>query len=315
MEATRIKKRVALLVPVFNNLEFTKNCLKKLDELLSKDHLDHLDYSIIIIDDGSKDGTSQWIKANFPDVIVLAGDGNLWWSGGINMGAAFAVQQGDYNYVMLWNNDIQPSDDYFTALDSLIPHLSEDTIIGSKIYNMGEENIVWSFGGRFNPQSGKLYMLGYEEADGEKFASPVRADWLPGMGTLVPIKVIHKIGYWDAVNFPQYHGDSDFTYRAKLSGFELWVYPQLRIWNNRENTGLKHGGSFKKLRLLFTDTKSNFNWKMNMLFYRKYSKNPFAYLPILHWYATMVGGFFKWKILEFPGSTPPSLACFNESSR
>ncbi len=301
MEANIIKRRVALLIPVFNHLEYTKNCLRKLDELLSKDQTGPLEFSVVIIDDGSKDGTSGWIKSNFPDVIVLQGDGNLWWSGGINMGAAFATKQGNYEYVLLWNNDIQPADNYFEELSSLIPQLNEDTIVGSKIYNMGSENILWSFGGRFNPWSGRLYMLGYEQADGDKFASPVRVDWLPGMGTLLPVKVIDKIGYWDAENFPQYHGDSDFTYRARLNGFELWVYPQLRIWNNRENTGLSHQGSFKKLRQLFTDTKSNFNWKMNMLFLKKYSKCLFAYIPILYWYTTMVGGFFKWKILEFLG--------------
>ncbi len=165
--------------------------------------------------------------------------------------------------------------------------------------------MVWSYGGQFNPRSGRIFMLGYEEEDGDKFASPARADWLPGMGTLVPLSVIHKIGYWDAENFPQYHGDSDFTYRARLSGFELWVYPQLRIWNNRENTGLKHQGSFRKLMQLFTDTKSNFNWKMHMCFYRKYSKGLLAYIPLFHLYARLVAGFFKWKILGFLGIKRP----------
>jgi GT2 family glycosyltransferase len=301
MEITRPKRKVALLIPIFNNLGFTKDCLRKLDELLQGKDLVHLEYSKIVIDDGSTDGSSEWIKANFPDVIVLHGDGNLWWSGGINMGAAFAMEQGDYDYVMLWNNDVQPADDYFSTLDKLHPQLAEDMIIGSKIYNMGRDSIVWSFGGQFNPRSGKFYMLGYEQQDGEKYSSPVGADWLTGMGTLIPLRVIQKIGYWDAVNFPQYYGDSDFTYRAKLAGFELWVYPQLRIWNNRENTGLKHEGSFRKLRQLFTDTKSNFNWKVNMLFYKKYSKSFFAYIPLLHGYATLVGGFFKWKILGFFG--------------
>ena len=301
MEVRRTKRRVALLIPVFNNIEFTRSCLKKLDALLSNNPMEHLDYSVIVIDDGSTDGSSEWIRAKFPDVILLRGDGNLWWSGGINMGAAYAVEQGDFSYVMLWNNDILPADDYFTALDALVPHISENTIVGSKIYSLGEEKMVWSFGGHFNPRSGKMFMLGYEEEDGDKFAAPAPADWLPGMGTLVPLEVIQKIGYWDALNFPQYHGDSDFTYRARLAGFELWVYPQLKIWNNRENTGLKHEGSYEKLRLLFTDTRSNFNWKMNMRFYRKYSTSIFAYIPILTWYATMVGGFFKWKILDFFG--------------
>jgi len=306
MEAGRLKKRVALLIPVFNNIEFTKSCLNKLDELLANSELEHLAISIVVIDDGSKDGSSEWIRENYPDLIVLQGDGNLWWSGGINMGAAFAIDKGDYEYVMLWNNDIQPANDYFTALNGLIPQISGDAIIGSKIYSMGEENMVWSYGGQFNPKTGRIYMLGYEEEDGDKYVLPALADWLPGMGTLVPISVIQKIGYWDALNFPQYHGDSDFTYRAKLAGFELWVYPQLRIWNNRDNTGLKHDGSFKKLKLLFTDTRSNFNWKMNMLFFKKYSTSIFAYIPLLKWYAIMLGGFVKWKILGFFGVSRPA---------
>lgn len=301
MKAGGLKKSVALLIPVFNNIEFTKNCLIKLDELLSDGSFDNLSYSIVVIDDGSKDGSSSWIRSNYEDVILLQGDGNLWWSGGINMGARFALEQKDFDYVMLWNNDIEPADDYFSALDRLIPQLSGDEVIGSKILSLGEENIVWSFGGKFNPRKGKMHMLGYEEEDGEKFASAGRAEWLPGMGTLVPKAVIQKIGYWDDVNFPQYHGDSDFTYRAYLAGYELWVYPQLRIWNNRDNTGLKHEGSYKKLRLLFTDTRSNFNWRMNMLFHKKYSRGVLAYIPLLRWYATMIGGFFKWKILNFFG--------------
>lgn len=301
MEKPRPKQKVAVLIPVFNNLGFTKSCLRKLDELLQEKDQVHLEYSKIVIDDGSKDGTSKWIQTNYPEVIVLQGDGDLWWSGGVNLGAAYAMEQGDYDYVMLWNNDIEPADDYFKALDELFPRLTEDMVIGSKIYNLGEDNIVWSFGGHFNPRSGKLNMLGYEQKDGKEYASSVRADWLPGMGTLVPLKVIREIGYWDALNFPQYHGDSDFTYRAKLAGFELWVYPQLRIWNNRENTGLKHQGSFRKLMQLFTDTKSNFNWKMHMCFYKKYSKGLLAYIPLFHWYLTLVGGFFKWKILAFFG--------------
>jgi GT2 family glycosyltransferase len=303
MEANRTRKRIALLIPVFNNLEFTKECLTKLDILLAEKSLLHTDYSIIVIDDGSRDGTSEWLKANYPHVIVLQGDGNLWWSGGINMGASFAVQQGDFDYVMLWNNDIKPTDDYFTELDSLIPTISEESILGSKIYSMGEETRVWSMGGRFNPRTGKLNMLGYGEQDGDKFAAPVRADWLPGMGTLLPMQVIQKIGYWDAVNFPQYQGDSDYTYRAKLSGFELWVYPQLRIWNNLDNSGIKHEGSFKNLMKLFRDTRSKFNWRINVLFYKKYTTSPLAYLPLLYWYATLIGGFFKWKVLGFFGKT------------
>ena len=71
---------VFVLIPVFNRLEHTKKVLKALrNQTLAKQ------LYIIVIDDGSTDGTREYL-ANQSDVTTLHGDGNLWWGGAIQMG-------------------------------------------------------------------------------------------------------------------------------------------------------------------------------------------------------------------------------------
>ncbi|MGC9344580.1 MAG: glycosyltransferase family 2 protein, partial [Bacteroidales bacterium] len=205
---------------------------------------------VVIIDDGSTDGTKDWIEENYPDIKIIRGNGDLWWSGGINYGARYAIEEQNVEFLLLWNNDILANKDYFIKLDELIPNLGNDTILGSKIYYLEPLNKIWSLGGYFNPQNGKKYMIGYEELENKTYTSPIEVDWLPGMGTIVPSEIVREIGYWDDRYFPQYHGDSDFTYRAKVAGFKIIVNPELIIRNDNTNTGLIHGGSIKKLLLM-----------------------------------------------------------------
>ena len=285
---------IAVLIPVHNHIAYTKNCLQYLKEHAHSDS--SIEYRTVVIDDGSSDGTATWIKTNFPEVELLYGDGNLWWSGGINVGATYALNHLNADYLILWNNDIIAGDDYFEKLSNILKN-NREKIFGSKIYVAGEQNLVWSMGGIFNPYSGRRFMLGYFKPDVNEYQKVTEPDWLTGMGTVVHKSVIDKIGYWDDQNFPQYHGDSDFTYRAKTNGFTIKVFPELKIWNDVKNTGLKHGGNFKQLLRIMVDTRSNYNIKKNILFYKKYAKSIMAYNEIIRAYCKLFGGFIKWKIL------------------
>lgn len=290
---------LGILIPVFNNLAYTQKCLKNLVRIIHSFKLD-FKMEIILIDDGSTDGTSQWVSNNFRDVHLLKGDGNLWWSGGINMGAKFAKENLGLSHVLLWNNDILIEEAYFKNLASIIDQ-NPSVLIGSKIYADMEEGIVWSFGGKFNPKSGKKSMIGFFEKDGASLMAPIEADWLTGMGTVVPLSIVDEIGYWDAENFPQYHGDTDFTFRAKKKGFKLLVFPELKIWNDVTNTGISHDYNFKKFLNSFTDIRSKLNFSKAHKFYRLHASSPIAFVSLYITYLKIIGGFIKWKMLSLVG--------------
>jgi GT2 family glycosyltransferase len=286
---------ISILLPVHNHLEFTKITLNDLSKCLKKTNDDI--FYILLIDDGSTDGTFDWVSANHPGVHILQGDGNLWWSGAINLGAKYALDKLNTDYVLLWNNDITVEESYFRTLLQMLGKNSNDTIIGSKIYVAGQPGLVWSMGGYFDPISGHYDMIAYFKKDNEKYENVIEADWLTGMGTAIPRNIIESVGLWDNINFPLYHGDSDFTYRAKLKGFKIRVYPNLKLFNAIKNSGLEHSGSIKKLFRLITDIRSKSNFKTNLIFYRRYAKSYKAYLYLLWTYFKIFGGFLKWKIL------------------
>lgn len=298
-----MKKKVAILIPVFNHISFTRKCVQGLNKLMGETDFTHSEYHVVVIDDGSTDGTAEWLEENHPEVSVLMGDGNLWWSGGINAGARHAMNMLKVDFLLLWNNDILPAPDYFNQLDQLVNEMDEKTIAGSKIfyYRQGLTDEIWSFGGLFNPRNGKKSMLAYNMYDSEDFAQPVSVDWLPGMGTLVPVEIVKEIGLWDDQIFPLYHGDSDFTFRAKTAGYQIIAYPQLKLWNDKTVSGIRHGGSVKGFIKTLTDRRSNSNFKDYYRFYRRHSSSSWAYKELLVYYFIFFGSFIKWQTLGLFG--------------
>jgi len=298
-----IMKNIAILIPVFNNLSYTKRCIGIFEGAVMQTSPKSNRYHIIVIDDGSTDGTGEWLANEHPDITVLNGDGNLWWSGGINVGATFAISETNADFLLLWNNDIHPAPDYFIELDRLISRIPEKTIAGSKIYKHNKENVIWCFGGVFNPRNGIKYRVGADLPDSAEFNHPIEVDWLPGMGTLIPASVIDEVGLWDEKTFPQYYGDSDFTLRAKKTGYKIMAFPQLKLWNDKSSSGLSHGGTLKGLYLVLTDIRSGSKLNINFLFYKRHAISFLAYRELILYYLRLVGGFFKWKFLSLFGRT------------
>ena len=70
------KNKVSILIPVYNRIEITKKGISQIFLSLSQLHISDI-YEVIVIDDGSTDGTSDWIKQKYPQTIILYGDGNL----------------------------------------------------------------------------------------------------------------------------------------------------------------------------------------------------------------------------------------------
>jgi GT2 family glycosyltransferase len=291
---------IAIVFPVFNGLDYTKSCLNSLfnehriEEREAKIH-------VVIVDDGSTDGSFDWIKRNYPLVKLMKGTGNLWWSGGINKAVRYAIDELKCEYVLWWNNDITANHDYFDNLINLLMTLDDRTIIGSKIYLAQNKNVIWSMGGLFDIKTGFKSMIGSGFPDSIQYEEITPCDWLPGMGTLTPVSVYGKIGWLDELNFPQYHGDSDFTLRAKKQGYTVMVHPALKIYNDTRHSGLKHDESSKRLLQSLFSIKSNYNIKKDFLFYKKHVISIKAYRFLFQKYFRYVGGFLKWKMLSVLG--------------
>src|SRR4051794_654183 len=102
---------IYIVIPVHNRLDATRKCLASLHNQT------YTGFRIVLVDDGSTDGTSEFVRESYPDVMVLSGDGNLWWTGAINLGIRYALAQASENYaVLVINNDVEVYSDYLETL-------------------------------------------------------------------------------------------------------------------------------------------------------------------------------------------------------
>lgn len=295
--------KIAFVIPVFNRLKYTQECLTILNQQKSTHFFKENEISIIVSDDGSQDGTEAWIHENFPEVIILKGTGNLWYSGSMNLGIRYALENLKSDFIMVWENDIYPINNYFNNLQEILENWDTKTVICSKLYYKSHPEIIFGMGGTFDVKTGKKTLIGRTKSDGPEYHNMMEVDWFLGQGVLIHKDILAQVGLFDEVNFPQYHADVDYSLRAKKAGFKNIVYPNLQLLNDTSMTGISHVKD-KTLKQFFTSLvsiRSNTNIFKDIKFYQIHTTNYRAYLALMERYFIYIGSYFKWKFLGYLG--------------
>jgi GT2 family glycosyltransferase len=271
---------IFIVIPVFNRKEFTRNCLKSLSGQ------SYRDYKIIVVDDGSTDGTTEMIASEFPSVHIIKGDGNLWWAGATNAGVEYVLKNekaSSTDYILTLNNDLEVNNDYLGKLASCASE-NPKAILGSvsvDISNVEKMNycgVSWNeFSGKYCSKA-KDYSYSFTELINQK--QILNSDMLPGRGTLIPIKVFLEIGLYDSKNFPQYAADEDFSLRARRNGWELLVPTGTFLMSHIHEMGADVNDARFSLRCykhLFFSIKSPLNLRIRYRWAMKNSPLKFFY--------------------------------------
>lgn len=283
--------KIAIVIPVYNRKDITIAGLNNIAGALAyyyQKGADSLNMNIVVADDGSTDGTGEWIKTNRPDIHIVTGDGNLWWSGSVNMGMRYAIEKLNVSHILLWNDDTICAENYFYELEKIIiadPKYLKAILI-SKIFWLNGNGRLFNFGGYYTKATGKKVLIGLNQPD--TFTEVIRVDWSGGMGTLIPAEIINSTGYLDNVNLPQYHGDIDFFLRAKAHGYEAFGIPTLKIYNNAETTGVVKAKRIKDFKMLFNSNRSLLNIKQNCYFNKRHSNTVISWFGLLKMYAAVI---------------------------
>ena len=217
---------VAVVIPVHGGLPLTLQCLDSLREC------DPLPVMVVVADDGSPDGTGAYLAEHYPDVQVVGGDGNLWWSGAINAGCDYALKAGARTLVLLNNDNVTLSRNLLTELVRLVGERG-GCIGGTLLMEAPDGGLtVLAAGGKINWRRGGTELLetgsSFQESD-----SISECDWLPGMALAFQAATFQALGGMDARSFPQSRGDADFTLRARAKGYRCCVSSACWIVNDR----------------------------------------------------------------------------------
>lgn len=231
---------VWIIIPVHNRLEMTKSCL----ESLTKQNF--REFTVIVIDDGSTDGTEEMIKLEFPHVILLKGDGNYFWTKATNLGVKEALTKaGQDDFILTLNNDLTVKPDYLDQLvkcaskspKALIGSISLDSNNNERVVG-GGVRIHWLTAGFKRLNRGKNYNELLRNGDVIK-----EVDVLSGRGTLIPVSVFKEIGVYNAEKLPHYAADLEFSIRALKKGYQLLMSYQAAVITHIDETGLNNAVS------------------------------------------------------------------------
>lgn len=226
--------RVFILTAVHNGLKNTQGLLRCINEQ------DYKNIETYLVDDGSIDGTLEYIAKNYPKVNVIHGNGNLWWTRSLFEGVNHILVKASRNdFVLIVNNDCLFGTRYVTRLveDGI---KNKKAIVGSLIIDGKDKKSVWDAGIKVDWNRGRFYGLGpklLSQIPRDKLYQK-ESDTLPTKGTLYPVEVFLKIGNFDKQNLPHYLSDYEFGIRAKRCGFKLLVSYKAKIYNDVKRTGL-----------------------------------------------------------------------------
>ncbi|AFY32530.1 glycosyltransferase family 2 protein [Calothrix sp. PCC 7507] len=205
---------IAVLITCYNRCNITLYCLQAL-------YQQNVAFNVYLVDDGSSDGTADIVKANYPLVNILKGNGNLFWVGGMHLAFSEALKR-NYDYYLWLNDDTILDANALSKLqtthhqlvekgypNSIIVGSTRDAISGKPTYGGAVKSKIW-------------YSNKYE------FVQPSQelqeCDTMYGNCVLIPNSVAEKVGNLDPA-FIHTLGDLDYGLRARQLDCSVWIAP------------------------------------------------------------------------------------------
>ena len=228
-------KRIAVLITCFNRVDTTIGCL---DNLFLANLPPNTGIDVFLVDDDSPDLTGLKVKEKYPQVNVIKGDGNLYWSGGMYRAWEEAVKTKEFDYY-LWLND-----DTHIYPEAIVEILKDDLVLESKSVIVGacqsKKDKSFTYGGHIGETS--VIPSGV----------PQKCEFTNGNIVLIPRHVYSIIGNLNK-KYIHLYGDFDYSMRVNKEGLACYTSSEfLATCELNENSywGADNLSTWQKLKLL-----------------------------------------------------------------
>jgi hypothetical protein len=239
--------RLTVVIPNWNGLEFLQGCLDALEQQTQS-------HSVVVVDNGSTDGSGEFVERHYPEVSLLSLDHNQGFAGGVNRGIEIALERKS-DFVALLNNDAIVEKDW---LEKLVDAMQQDPKIGivtSKILRQGS-NLIHSTGDFYSIWA-MPFPRGLDEIDVGQYDDKNHGEVFAGSGgaSLYRVGMLEKIGLFDEDYFA-YYEDTDISFRAHVAGWRVRYEPKAVVHHfvggtSSKISGFTHYHSVKNLHLLY----------------------------------------------------------------
>lgn len=218
--------RLSVITLTLNKLEYTKKFIESLNKYTT-------DYELIIVDNGSTDGTVEYIKSR-PEIKLIQNSENLGFSKGNNQGIEIA--QGEY--IAFLNNDVLLYPDWFESCKRVFER-EKAGFVSPRHINPHYDNT--------NPQKYVKYFQKFH------YDKPYEKSFDECVFSCVVTKrdVINDIGVFDEEFYPAFFEDNDLKYRAIEAGYGVYVTNEASFYHFGSVTSIKHSHNMEKNRAYY----------------------------------------------------------------
>jgi GT2 family glycosyltransferase len=236
--------RASVVVLVWNGIGYLETCL---DTVLAQDYAD---FEVIVVDNGSTDGSPDLVAERFPQVRLVRNQRNLGFAAGNNVGLRAAG--GDL--LVLLNQDTQVHAGWLAALARVFADPAIG-IAGCKL--LYPDGTIQHAGGTLYGPRGESAHVGRHAPDDGRFDQVADVDCVTAAALAISRAALEQIGPLDEGFAPAYYEDTDWCYRARAAGFRVVYQPQAVVTHHESTaTGaLGHARKFAlnqgRLRFLF----------------------------------------------------------------
>ena len=265
---------VWVLILAMDQLRMTRECLTSV--LALEPTADH----VLLVDNGSRDGTAEAVRAEFPEVEVLRLETNLYFAGGVNAGLRRALEGGAAS-VLLLNNDVVLER---SALETLRRALEADprrAAISPRIHYYDPPDVIW-FAGGIVGRLGLVRHRGVNLKDEKLRDAAGPTEYVSGAAALLGRSALETVGLLDP-EYVMYVEDVDWSARARERGLVLWYEPRARVWHHVSATS---GGGL-------TPLKAYYRLRSGGLFLARHARparRPLAWVAYLAWTVSILPG-------------------------
>jgi len=237
--------KVAVVIVTWNGKKFLEECLPA----LARQSYPKNKVKTILVDNGSVDGTIDWIREKYPDIAIIKNKKNLGFAKSNNQGIKLALHDPKTKYLITLNNDTQAKKDW---LENLVLFMEINKNVGisvSKMIRVSDLTIIDSAGDYFAKNTFRVVNRGYLEKDFGQFEKDAEILTACAASSIFRVKVLQetKLGkeFFDE-DFGSYIEDVDLNLRARLLGWKISYAPKSVIYHVGSATASKLSKKFKE---------------------------------------------------------------------
>jgi len=196
---------------------------------------DYPNFEVVVIDNGSSDGTEEFVRTSFPQVRIVRTEKNLGYSGGFNLGLRFAFEENDAKYVLITNNDVKVDEKVISELVKIAEADDKNGFVTGKVYYYEKPSVLQTVGKKEDPVRWNGGQIGRREVDEGQYDEICERYFADDIYTLVSKKLYKETGGYDTTFFLEAE-EYDWQARAKKAGYKIMYTPHAKIWHKESMT-------------------------------------------------------------------------------